>query len=115
LNDEVEHEAWFSEFLGEGPSDHCMRRGETSPWVGKHGDATIHQEGPSRCNGEDGAPTFKVYGGKVYDVSGSFFRQNGRHQVVHPAGDDLTSSLADAPHVADVIGRFPMDGTLKAE
>jgi ferritin-like protein len=35
LNEEVEHEAWFSEFLGEGPSGHFLRRGETSPWVGK--------------------------------------------------------------------------------
>lgn len=35
LHEEVEHEAWFSEFLGEGPSGHFMRRGETSPFVSK--------------------------------------------------------------------------------
>ena len=35
LNEEVEHESWFSEFLGEDPSGHFMRRGETSPFVGK--------------------------------------------------------------------------------
>ncbi len=35
LHEEVEHESWFSEFLGEGPSGHFMRRGETSPFVGK--------------------------------------------------------------------------------
>jgi ferritin-like protein len=35
LNEEVEHESWFSEFLGEGPSGHFMRRGEYSPFVGK--------------------------------------------------------------------------------
>jgi len=33
LNEEVEHESWFSEFLGEGPSGHFMRRGDTSPFV----------------------------------------------------------------------------------
>ena len=33
LNEEVEHESWFSEFLGEGPSGHFMRRGEISPFV----------------------------------------------------------------------------------
>jgi ferritin-like protein len=33
LNEEIEHESWFSEFLGEGPSGHFMRRGETSPFV----------------------------------------------------------------------------------
>ncbi len=35
LHEEVEHESWFSEFLGEGPSGHFMRRGETSPFVRK--------------------------------------------------------------------------------
>lgn len=36
LNEEIEHEAWFSEFLGEGPSGH-FRRGApgNSPYVGK--------------------------------------------------------------------------------
>jgi ferritin-like protein len=35
LHEEVEHESWFSEFLREGPSGHFLRRGETSPFVGK--------------------------------------------------------------------------------
>lgn len=35
LQEEVEHESWFSEFLGEGPSGHFLRRGETSPFVSK--------------------------------------------------------------------------------
>lgn len=35
FNEEVEHESWFSEFLGEGPSGHFLRRGETSPFVSK--------------------------------------------------------------------------------
>jgi ferritin-like protein len=35
LHEEVEHESWFSEFLGEGPSGHYLRRGETSPFVRK--------------------------------------------------------------------------------
>ncbi len=36
LHEEIEHEAWFSEFLGEGPSGHFARRtpGE-SPFVSK--------------------------------------------------------------------------------
>jgi ferritin-like protein len=33
LHEEIEHESWFSEFLGEGPSGHFMRKGETSPFV----------------------------------------------------------------------------------
>ena len=34
LNEEIEHEAWFSEFIGEGPSGH-FRRGKpgASPYV----------------------------------------------------------------------------------
>ncbi len=35
LNEEIEHESWFSEFLGEGPSGHFMREGQTSPFVSK--------------------------------------------------------------------------------
>ena len=35
LHEEIEHESWFSEFLGEGPSGHFMRTGETSPFVKK--------------------------------------------------------------------------------
>lgn len=35
LHEEIEHEAWFSEFLGEGPSGHFLRRGDTSPFVSK--------------------------------------------------------------------------------
>ena len=36
LNEEIEHESWFSEFMGEGPSGHFLRRGETSPFVGPY-------------------------------------------------------------------------------
>jgi ferritin-like protein len=33
LNEEIEHESWVSKFLGEGPSGHFVRTGETSPFV----------------------------------------------------------------------------------
>ena len=35
LNEEIEHESWFSEFMGEGLSGHFLRRGDTSPFVSK--------------------------------------------------------------------------------
>jgi ferritin-like protein len=36
LHEETEHEAWFSEFLGHGPSGHYSREGRpNSPYVGK--------------------------------------------------------------------------------
>jgi ferritin-like protein len=42
LNEEVEHESWFSEFLGEGPSGH-FRRGAPghSPYVGRYMTADV--------------------------------------------------------------------------
>ena len=36
LHEEIEHEAWFAEFLGNGPSGHYSREGRpNSPYVGK--------------------------------------------------------------------------------
>jgi len=36
LNEEIEHEAWFSEFLGEGPSGHFRRGGPgESPYTSR--------------------------------------------------------------------------------
>lgn len=36
LHEEIEHEAWFSEYLGRGPSGHFLRpSGENSPYVSK--------------------------------------------------------------------------------
>ncbi|MCX8052816.1 MAG: cytochrome B5 [Armatimonadetes bacterium] len=63
-------------------------------------------------DGRDGRPAFFAYEGKVYDASGSFLWRNGRHQVIHQAGTDLTDALVDAPHGADLIGRCPVVGIL---
>jgi predicted heme/steroid binding protein len=63
-------------------------------------------------NGRDGAPAFVAYKGKVYDVSESFLWRNGRHQVSHYAGADLTSGLEQAPHGWELLERFPIVGTL---
>jgi predicted heme/steroid binding protein len=65
-----------------------------------------------RYNGKGGAPVFIAYKGKVYDVSSSFLWQNGTHQVTHVAGADLTDELAQAPHNADLLKRFPIIGVL---
>jgi len=68
-----------------------------------------------RYNGRNGAPAFIAYKGRVYDVSRSFLWQNGRHQALHAAGRDLTSSLEEAPHDAEVLKIFPMVGTLRED
>jgi predicted heme/steroid binding protein len=62
--------------------------------------------------GKHGTPAFIAYKGKVYDVSGSFLWQNGTHQVLHNAGEDLTDNLDEAPHGADMLERFLVVGIL---
>ena len=43
LHEEIEHESWFSEFLGEGPSGHFRRaRPGDSPHVGSFMSADLH-------------------------------------------------------------------------
>jgi len=66
----------------------------------------------AQYNGRDGAPAFIAYEGKVYNVSHSFLWQDGRHQVLHTAGVDLTASLDQAPHGTDLLERFPVIGLL---
>jgi len=65
-----------------------------------------------RYNGEDGAPAFIAYQGKVYDVSRSFLWKEGRHQATHFAGIDLSGALDQAPHGLDLLNRFPVIGWL---
>jgi len=72
----------------------------------------LTQEELSRCDGKDGAPTYIAYKSKVYDVSRSFLWMQGRHQVVHTAGVDLTGELDSAPHGADLLERFPVVGII---
>jgi predicted heme/steroid binding protein len=69
----------------------------------------------ARCNGKNGAPAYITYKEKVYDVSTSFQWRNGngRHQVLHNAGEDLTESLEQAPHNAELLQRFPVIGILR--
>ncbi len=66
-------------------------------------------------DGKHGRPAYIAYEGKVYDVSGSFLWRNGKHQVLHSAGEDLTEALKDAPHGEEFIKRYPAVGCLKSE
>jgi predicted heme/steroid binding protein len=67
----------------------------------------------AQYNGQDGAPAYIAYQGKVYDVTGSFLWRKGRHQVVHRAGQDLTDDLALAPHGDELLRRVPIIGALE--
>ena len=68
-----------------------------------------------RYNGKDGAPAFVGCNGKVYDMSNSFHWKHGRHQAMHSAGADLTSSLSQAPHGEDMFDRVPIVGVLSSD
>lgn len=66
----------------------------------------------AQYDGQNGAPAYIAYQGRVYDVSHSFLWQQGRHQVTHRAGQDFTGGLAQAPHSADLLERFAVVGVL---
>jgi predicted heme/steroid binding protein len=59
--------------------------------------------------------SYIAYRGKVYDVSKSFQWQKGVHQVTHKAGQDLTEALKEAPHLPDLLFKFPVVGKLAEE
>jgi predicted heme/steroid binding protein len=63
-------------------------------------------------NGKNGAPAYIACQGYVYDVTQSFLWQEGRHQALHTAGEDLSRALELAPHGTDLLDRFPMIGIL---
>jgi predicted heme/steroid binding protein/uncharacterized membrane protein len=59
-----------------------------------------------KYNGQDGAPAYIAFKGKVYDVSSSKLWKNGTHFKRHMAGADLTPELEDAPHAEEVFEQF---------
>jgi predicted heme/steroid binding protein len=67
----------------------------------------------AQYNGKNGTPTYVAYKGKVYDVSGSFLWKDGRHQVLHDAGLDLTDVMEQAPHGGNILEKFSVVGTLQ--
>ena len=69
----------------------------------------------ARYNGKNGVPAYIAYKEKVYDVSTSFQWENGRHQVIHNTGEDLTDSLEQAPHSVQMSEKFPVIGILRAD
>jgi len=73
---------------------------------------SFNKEELARYNGKNGTPAYIAYEGTVYDASGSFLWQNGMHQASHNAGEDLTDSLEQAPHGAEMLERCPVIGIL---
>ncbi len=61
----------------------------------------------------NGRPTYIAYRGQVYDVSESSLWWSGLHQAEHPAGEDLTEFMRNAPHGPEMLKKFPIVGELK--
>ena len=76
------------------------------------GQRKFTKEELAKNNGRDNTSVYIAYDGKVYDVTGSFLWQKGKHQVMHFAGKDLTEELSDAPHGPDLLDRYPVIGIL---
>jgi predicted heme/steroid binding protein len=67
----------------------------------------------AKHNGKNGKPAYVAHKGKVYDLTNSFLWKDGRHQVLHDAGTDLTTAIAKAPHGGDMLAKFPVVGILQ--
>lgn len=76
---------------------------------------SFNSEGLAQYDGNNGTSSYIAYNRKVYDVSSSVLWRNGNHQVLHNAGLDLTNSLEQAPHGADMLERFPVVGMLRSD
>jgi len=69
----------------------------------------------AQFDGSSGRPAYVAYRGLVYDVTDSFLWKDGKHQGLHRAGRNLSADLAQAPHEADFLERFPVVGQLREE
>ena len=67
----------------------------------------------AKYNGKNGKPAYVAHKGKVYDVTNSFLWKDGRHQVLHSAGTDLTIAIEQAPHSGEMLAKFPVIGILQ--
>ena len=69
----------------------------------------------AQYDGRDGRKAYVAVNSKVYDFTSSKLWQQGDHQQLHQAGQDLTEALRAAPHVRAVIERFPVVAELEPE
>ena len=63
-------------------------------------------------NGKNGK-MYVAYQGQIYDVSNSYLWEDGVHQGLHNAGQDLTADMDEAPHGPEMFKDYPVVGTLK--
>ncbi len=73
----------------------------------------LTKEELQKYDGKEGRKAYVAFDGNIYDVTDSFLWKDGRHQVTHSAGEDLTGELKEAPHGIDFLKRFPLVGRLR--
>lgn len=61
-------------------------------------------------NGRNNSTIYVAYKGLVYDVSSSELFKGGKHYF-HDTGIDLTQDMDAAPHLDDVMNKFPVLGS----
>jgi predicted heme/steroid binding protein len=71
------------------------------------------EEELKKYDGRNGRRAYVACRGIIYDVTGSFLWKDGKHQVAHPAGRDLTVEIKTAPHGMDLLKKFPVVGRLE--
>lgn len=64
-------------------------------------------------DGKRSSEIWVAYQGKIYNVTSSPLFKNGKHYR-HEAGKDLTEAMRKAPHLDEVMDKFPVVGTLIA-
>jgi predicted heme/steroid binding protein len=73
------------------------------------------QEELKEYDGKEGRKAYVACNGYIYDVMDNFLWKDGKHQVTHHAGEDLTGELSEAPHDMEFLKRFPVVGRLKQQ
>ncbi|MCK5825988.1 MAG: hypothetical protein KAG93_03055 [Desulfuromusa sp.] len=67
----------------------------------------------AKFDGGDGRAAYIAVNGVIYDISDSKLWPAGRHEGGHQAGQDLTEELKSAPHLKNIVNRFPVVGKVE--
>jgi predicted heme/steroid binding protein len=93
-----------------GPRLRARREGIVIP--APAGTSTFTPEELTFFDGSPGRPTYFAHNGTVYDASASVLWKGGKHAGRHPAGQDLTTFLGQAPHGEERLQALPHVGTI---
>lgn len=76
-------------------------------------DRVFTPEELAKYNGKNGMLAYLAFDGLVYDGSDSWAWETGRHMARHNAGQDLTETIALAPHGREMLKRLRLVGRLE--